>query len=122
MTFDFNTFPFKIGKCFQYKRKCVDRVHRQHEDTVGLARGWASTGIPSMTSCDDLYCTNPDLVTMEDGGPLSEDIISWILATLPSGSMIGCWISLILLRCLGRRLTIIISGLSFAVAFLGIGQ
>ena len=120
--------------------------------SIGLARSWASTAIPSMTSttCGDTdireilgdtdpdiirdilsnktqisqdvidrdtfnelfrnhsigqinsdklseiltsnnssnKCSNPYLLTMGDGRPLSEEVISWVLATLPMGAMV----------------------------------
>ena len=33
-------------------------------------------------------CSNPYLLTMGDGRPLSEEVISWVLATLPMGAMV----------------------------------
>ena len=120
--------------------------------SIGLARSWASTAIPSMTSTtcgerdirdilrdtdpdiirdipsnktqisqdvidrdtfDELFrnhsigeinsdklseiltsnirsnkCSNPYLLTMGDGRPLSEEVIPWVLATLPMGAMV----------------------------------
>ena len=80
-----------------------------------------------MTSCHDLTnvtgnCTNPHLMTQGDGEPLSEETISWILATLPIGALIGCSMTLFLLRTIGRKYTIIISGVLFLVSFLCIGK
>ena len=68
---------------------------------VGLARAWASTAIPSMThgQCGDQVdnvttnCTNPNMLTLANGDPLSEEVISWVLATLPMGAMVKIFFS-----------------------------
>ena len=82
-------------------------------------------------------CSNPYILRMGDSRPLSEEVISWVLATLPMGAMvriirmtlssrhllfqIGSLLSVVLLKLLGRKLTIIISGVLFLVSFLCIG-
>merc|ERR1712227_401719 len=63
----------------------------------------------------------PNIMTDENGEPLSEEVISWILATLPMGAMLGAILSALLLKIVGRKYTIIISGVLFFISFLCIG-
>ena len=39
-------------------------------------------------------CSNPYILTMGDSRPLSEEVISWVLATLPMGAMVSIRIKL----------------------------
>ena len=77
---------------------------------VGLVRAWASTAVPSMTCQEEV-----------EEEPLSEDIISWVVATPPIGAITGSLLSGVLLTKLGRKLSLILSGLLFLTAFLSLG-
>ena len=77
---------------------------------VGLVRAWASTAVPSMTEEQE-----------ELSEELSEDMISWVVAAPPIGAITGSLLSFFFLRRLGRKATIITSGLLFLTAFLCLG-
>ena len=80
---------------------------------VGLVRAWASTAVPSMTSREE---------EEEGEEPLTEDMISWVVATPPIGAITGSLLSGLFLDKLGRRLSILVSGLLFLTAFLSLGS
>ena len=73
-------------------------------------RAWASTAVPSMTE---------DQEEVEE--KLSENMISWVVAAPPIGAITGSLLSFFFLRRLGRKMTIITSGLLFLTAFLCLG-
>ena len=79
---------------------------------VGLVRAWATTAVPSMTSREE---------EEEGEEPLTEDMISWVVATPPIGAITGSLLSGLFLDKLGRRLSILVSGLLFLTAFLSLG-
>ena len=78
---------------------------------VGLVRAWASTAVPSMT----------EELEEEEEEEMSENMISWVVAAPPIGAITGSLLSFFFLKRLGRKMTILTSGLLFLTAFLCLG-
>ena len=94
-------------------------------------RAWASTGLPSLN--DAANNTNTDVLP---SAPLSADTASWIGKTLlplnqagnifavslpPMGAVVGSCLSSITLNFMGRKNSIILSGVIFFLSFLLLG-
>ena len=72
---------------------------------IGLVRAWAATGLPSL----------------ETSTVVSDSTASWIVSLPPMGAILGSCLSFWTMNYLGRKYSIIMSGIIFFLSFLLIG-
>merc|ERR1719431_2233404 len=73
---------------------------------IGLVRAWAATGLPSLATST----------------VLSNNTASWIVSLPPMGAILGSCLSYWTMNYLGRKHSIIMSGIIFFLSFLLIGM
>jgi len=81
---------------------------------VGLVRSWASTSVPSLNLKELNGLSNYWVL---EAAPLSPDIIAWIVSISPFGAMCGALVVTFPLNYAGRKPTILLSGVLFAVCW-----
>ncbi|XP_023326871.1 facilitated trehalose transporter Tret1 [Eurytemora carolleeae] len=80
--------------------------------SMGLCLGWVSPAIQQFQNVSSINSTKLS------GGNITDSEADWIGAALPLGAILQVFITGILMDCLGRRLTVILSSLPMCIGWL----